>query len=172
MRRADDAPPVALFGTVIQTPFGFCAALFTARKTITAFMLPAPRARAERFAGRGAPRAFPALEKAVQRYFAGNREEFGAFKTALRGATPFAEKVYRALEKIPYGSRVTYRQLAEMAGNPRAARAVGTAMRQNPIPLLAPCHRVVRSDGGLGGFAAVQGASLKKTMLEMESRNR
>lgn len=83
-------------------------------------------------------------------------------------ASAFTEKVYEVLRKVPKGKVVTYGQLAGLAGNPRAARAVGMAMRTNPDIPATPCHRVVASDGSLTGYSAGQGVSTKKKMLEGE----
>lgn len=83
----------------------------------------------------------------------------------LRG-TPFQRRVWQTLRKLPPGQTETYGELAERAGFPRSARAVGTAMRKNPIPLLVPCHRVVAS-GGLGGYGG--NPELKRQLLALEN---
>lgn len=80
-------------------------------------------------------------------------------------ASAFTEKVYATLRTVPKGKVVTYGQLAALAGNPRASRAVGMAMRTNPDIPKTPCHRVVASDGSLTGYSAGQGISTKKQML-------
>lgn len=80
-------------------------------------------------------------------------------------ASVFTEKVYALARTIPKGKVATYGQLAALAGNPRAARAVGTAMRCNPDIPATPCHRVVASDGSLTGYSAGQGVSTKRNML-------
>lgn len=80
--------------------------------------------------------------------------------------TPFQMQVWEALRTIPRGQTTTYAAIAGQIGNPRAVRAVGTAIGANPIGFLIPCHRVVRTDGGLGGFR--WGLELKKKMLELE----
>ncbi len=80
----------------------------------------------------------------------------------------FTQKVYETLRKVPKGKVVTYGQLAALAGNAKAARAVGMAMRTNPDIPATPCHRVVASDGALTGYSAGQGVSTKRTMLEGE----
>ena len=83
----------------------------------------------------------------------------------LRG-TPFQLAVWSELLKIPKGETISYAQLAAKLGKPKATRAVGTACGTNPIPFLVPCHRVVRSDGSLGGFAF--GLTMKQQLLEKE----
>jgi O-6-methylguanine DNA methyltransferase len=80
-------------------------------------------------------------------------------------ATAFTQKVYEIARKIPKGKVATYGQLARLAGNPRAARAVGMAMRTNPDIPATPCHRVVASDGSLTGYSAGHGIPSKKKLL-------
>lgn len=80
--------------------------------------------------------------------------------------TPFQMEVWKALLQIPAGKLSTYREIAEAVNNPKALRAVGSAVGSNPVSFIVPCHRVVRSDGRLGGY--FWGAGLKKRMLEKE----
>jgi len=79
---------------------------------------------------------------------------------------PFYRAVWEALRKVPYGSTVSYGELAALAGRPGAARAVGSAMNRNPAAILVPCHRVTASQGKLGGFAC--GIEWKKFLLALE----
>ena len=83
-------------------------------------------------------------------------------------ATAFTEAIYRLARRIPKGKVATYGQLARLAGSPRAARAVGMAMRCNPDIPKTPCHRVVASDGSLTGYSAGHGISTKRKMLAEE----
>jgi O-6-methylguanine DNA methyltransferase len=94
------------------------------------------------------------------------------FPLDLPEASAFELKVYRALQKVGYGQVQTYGWLAEQVGSPAGARAVGAALSKNPVPLIVPCHRIVRSDGSLGGFSAAGGAKLKKWMLELEAKKK
>ena len=91
----------------------------------------------------------------LERYFAGERVEFPldvvAFAEA-HGCTRFEADVLGALADVPYGSTVSYRELAALAGRPAAQRAAGSVMARNPLPVILPCHRVVRSDGTLGNY--------------------
>ncbi|MEI6631845.1 MAG: MGMT family protein [bacterium] len=80
--------------------------------------------------------------------------------------TTFAAKVYRVVLSIPLGEVRTYQWVAKKAGRPRAARAVGQALKRNPYPLFVPCHRVVASNGNLGGY--VFGSKKKKAILDLE----
>ncbi len=105
------------------------------------------------------------LKKEIVEYFEGIRKRFSV-KMDLFG-TPFQKKIWQELMKVPYGSVVTYGQLAEQAGFPKAARAVGMAMGRNRIPILIPCHRVIASNGKLGGFGC--GIEIKKKLLRLEN---
>ncbi|MCJ7777171.1 MAG: methylated-DNA--[protein]-cysteine S-methyltransferase [Sedimentisphaerales bacterium] len=87
---------------------------------------------------------------------------------ALDGLAPFVRKVLTACRKVPSGKTVSYSQLAEIIGKPGASRAVGNALAKNPIPLIIPCHRVIRHDGSLGNFSAIGGTILKKRLLTLE----
>ncbi len=85
----------------------------------------------------------------------------------LGGYTDFQKRVYRALRRVPSGKVITYGELAKRAGYPGAARAVGTAMKKNRLPVVIPCHRVVPASGGLGEYSA--GKRWKRWLLELES---
>jgi methylated-DNA-[protein]-cysteine S-methyltransferase len=84
----------------------------------------------------------------------------------ITGGTPFQRDVWKALLKIPHGATTSYGELAMRVGRPGAARAVGQAVGSNPVPVLIPCHRVLASDGTLGGFGG--GLPMKKTLLRQE----
>jgi methylated-DNA-[protein]-cysteine S-methyltransferase len=90
----------------------------------------------------------------LQAYFAGRRATWTPAEVALEhlGLGSFEQDIFRALLAVPAGETVSYGELAEMAGYPRAARAVGNAMAGNPIPVVVPCHRVIRSDGSMGRY--------------------
>lgn len=81
--------------------------------------------------------------------------------------TPFFRRIYHVVRRIPPGKTLTYGEVAEAAGRPGAARAVGTAMRKNPICLFIPCHRVVGA-GGLGGYSSPGGVAQKQALLDLE----
>lgn len=105
------------------------------------------------------------VQRQLGAYFSGRRQAF-ELPLAPRG-THFQRKVWRQLERIPYGATRTYAQLAKKVGKPTAFRAVGAANGQNPIPIVIPCHRVVGSDGALTGFGG--GLEMKRFLLEHES---
>lgn len=87
---------------------------------------------------------------------------------SLEGISPFRQKVLTVLQEVPFGEILTYGELAAAAGNPRAARAVGSACHINPYPIFIPCHRVVASGGRMGGFA--YDIEMKKRLLDFESQ--
>ena len=103
----------------------------------------------------------------VVEYFDGKRREFD-LPLDLNGQTPFRTKVLHACAKIKFGSVLTYATLAAKAGNPKAPRAAGGAMANNPIALIIPCHRVVGSDKGLHGFSSPGGLKTKAILLSHE----
>jgi methylated-DNA-[protein]-cysteine S-methyltransferase len=98
-------------------------------------------------------------------YFGGHRTHFTVVLDR-RAREGFRGEVLTALEAVPHGETVTYGELAEMAGRPRAARAVGTAMATNPLPIVVPCHRVVRTGGVLGAYGG--GVDTKAALLALE----
>jgi methylated-DNA-[protein]-cysteine S-methyltransferase len=109
---------------------------------------------------------FAEVVRQLQAYFCGELREFDVL-LVLEG-TEFQLRVWNTLREIPYGETISYLQLAERIGNPKAVRAVGLANGSNPIPIIVPCHRVIGSDGSLTGFGG--GLSTKKKLLELESK--
>lgn len=105
--------------------------------------------------------------KQLREYFLGRRTQFD-LPLAPEG-TAFQRSVWRCLEAIPYGETISYAELAKRVGNPKAARAVGSANGKNPLPIVIPCHRVIAADGTLGGFGG--GLSTKTKLLELERRS-
>ena len=101
----------------------------------------------------------------LDEYFAGKRHEF-ELEIDLRPAREFGRSVLEELARVPYGELTTYGTLAARAGRPRAARAVGTVMNRNPVPIVLPCHRVVGSTGSLVGYGG--GLDRKRQLLELE----
>ena len=84
-------------------------------------------------------------------------------------ATEFQKRVWEEIDKIPYGKTVTYKEIAEKIGKPNASRAVANACGQNPTPVIRPCHRVICSNGDIGGYSAPGGAIAKRVLIEKES---
>ena len=103
----------------------------------------------------------------LRRFFDGEPVEFDV-RLDWSGAAPFDVDVWRTCREIRYGETASYRDLAERLGRPGAARAVGTSMSRNPFAIVVPCHRVVKSDGSLGGYSGPGGVAFKRRLLEME----
>jgi methylated-DNA-[protein]-cysteine S-methyltransferase len=101
-------------------------------------------------------------------YLVGRRTEFTV--PLKPEGTAFDHRVWDAVAAIPYGETVTYGEIARALGNPKGARAVGTANGRNPIPIIIPCHRVVAAGGRLGGYGG--GLPLKRRLLDLETRGR
>jgi methylated-DNA-[protein]-cysteine S-methyltransferase len=112
------------------------------------------------------PARLDAASRQLDEYFAGRRTEF-ELPLDLRLASGFRRTVLAHLPEIAYGHTESYAQVASAAGSPKAVRAVGTACAMNPVPVIVPCHRVVRSDGSVGGYAG--GAAAKEILLRMEA---
>ena len=109
----------------------------------------------------------PAFRKQVVNYYAGKGTGFDV-TIDLSPQPPFRRKVLEACRKVEHGTTTNYAELARRAGSAKAVRAAGGAMANNPLPLVIPCHRVLRSDGSLGGFSSPQGLMQKKRMLLLE----
>jgi len=103
--------------------------------------------------------------KELSEYFESGRDHFSLKITFIRG-TEFDQRVWLALRKIPYGETRTYKWLAEKIGKPGAGRAVGQSLSRNPLPIILPCHRIIESDGSIGGYSA--GIDIKRRLLDME----
>ena len=103
----------------------------------------------------------------IRRYLTGERTAFDA-PVDLSGLTAFQRQVLQAVSRVPRGKVVSYAELARRIGRPRAARAVGQALGRNPVPLVIPCHRVLASDGSLGGYSGRGGVRTKRALLQLE----
>ena len=118
------------------------------------------------------PDMFADLRGRLAGYFAGRDERFDDVPLDLSGATEFHRRAWAACRTIPRGETRSYKWLAEMAGNPNAARAAGGAMANNRLPVIIPCHRVIGTDGQLRGFGKGRTRiDLKRRLLDMESAN-
>jgi methylated-DNA-[protein]-cysteine S-methyltransferase len=112
-----------------------------------------------------APAALDTVRRELDEYFSGSRRGFElALDWTLVG--PFGRRVLRATSEIPYGGVLSYAEVAADAGSPRGSRAAGSALGANPIPIVVPCHRVLRSGGALGGYGG--GLERKRWLLELE----
>lgn len=165
-----EAPRFATF----ETAQGWCAVAWSPRGVVR-FRLPeaSERALAARLAREAQPDAPPDfvrdLMERARRYFQGEDVDFRDVPLDLSGAPEFSRALYGEILKLKRGETTTYGALAAALGAPKeAARAVGQAMGANPVPLIAPCHRVLAAGGKLGGFSGPGGGAQKGRMLAME----
>lgn len=107
-------------------------------------------------------------EKQLEEYFCGKRKKFNL--PLKQEGTEFMQSVWKVLETITYGETRSYKQIAEMIGNPKAVRAVGMANNKNNIPIIIPCHRVIGNNGKLVGYAL--GLEMKQWLLDLEKENK
>ncbi len=112
------------------------------------------------------PAALDEARRQIGQYFAGERRDFDLPLSA--DGTDFQRQVWAELERIPYGSTVSYGEIAERIGRPTASRAVGAANGRNPLPVVVPCHRVVGASGRLVGYGG--GLDVKQALLELEGQ--
>jgi methylated-DNA-[protein]-cysteine S-methyltransferase len=132
---------------------------------------PEPERETEQLASIFGPRVLRAsrridpVKRELDEYFEGRRRSFD-LPIDLRGRSEFSRIVLEQLARVPYGEVTTYGSLAARSGRPRAARAVGTIMNRNPIPIILPCHRVVGSTGSLVGYGG--GLDRKRLLLDLE----
>lgn len=106
-----------------------------------------------------------AAKKELSEYFEQGRRDFSMRTTFIEG-TEFEQEVWQCLKEIPYGETRTYKWIADKLGKPHACRAVGNALGKNPLPVVFPCHRIIESDGSIGGYTP--GVDIKRRLLEME----
>ena len=141
---------------IASTPRGLCRISYTVEGT--------DEAVARVFGARVLRSPLDDVRRELDEYFEGRRRDFD-LPLDLRVA-PFHEAVLRELARVPYGQVDTYGHLAALVGRPKAARAVGTVMNRNPIPIVLPCHRIVGANGSLIGYAG--GLPTKRRLLELE----
>ncbi len=154
-----------LFYGFYRSPLGRIKITATTRAVVSIELKPRPGEL-----GPAAAKNTPLIKRAVRElkeYFKGNRKKFD-FKLDPQG-TVFQKKIWQAMRKIPYGHTLSYGELARAAGFPKSSRAAGGACNKNPILLAIPCHRVVASQGKLGGFGC--GIKNKLALLRLEARS-
>lgn len=154
----------------VPSPFGSLLAATTRRGLVHLAYPDEPiDAVLDRLAVRVSPRIVEGRldreRRELEEYFEGNRSRFDV-PVDLTLAAGFGRKVLRATARIPYGRVSTYREIAGRAGSPRGSRAAGNALGANPIPIVVPCHRVVATGGGLGGYTG--GIDRKEFLLRLE----
>lgn len=162
---------ISAYYTIFRMPLGWVGAAYSPRGLL-AVTLPRNRQGAALRALRGtvtvplAPgKGYPSLIEDLTRYFHGEAVAFH-YPLDLRGATPFQRKVWKILLTIPRGKTRSYQEVAISIGMPLAARAVGQAVGANPLAIIIPCHRVIASNGSLGGYAG--GLPWKRRLLTLE----
>ena len=115
------------------------------------------------------PERLATLHAMMQHYFVGERVDFDGVALDVDDAGPFLKAAWNATRSIPWGETRSYQWVAAQAGRPRAPRAAGQAMARNRVPIIVPCHRVIASDGTLGGYGrGTTGLPLKRLLLAME----
>jgi methylated-DNA-[protein]-cysteine S-methyltransferase len=150
-----------------DTPMGPLRLCFT-EKGLTAIEFAGEGSSAARQDDAPPPHLKPLIEAVKQQlaaYFAGVPTDFAGLTLDPHG-TPFQRRVWQELQRIPRGQAISYKELAERVGKPKACRAVGQANGRNPIPLIIPCHRVIAADGSLGGYSS--GLERKRWLLRHE----
>jgi methylated-DNA-[protein]-cysteine S-methyltransferase len=162
---------------IFETKWGYFG-LFGAESALCRTCLPGPEPeKIESLLLKNSPDAkfdrtfFKALQKQITAYFKGSVVNFSPdTPVVLDGFQGFSCKVLTACRSIKFGRTISYSGLAKKAGRPAASRAVGNVLAKNPLPLIIPCHRVLRVDGKMGGFSAPGGISVKKRMLALEHK--
>ena len=174
MRAQTEAPGHSSYG-VFDTAIGDCGIAWS-EHGVTHLQLPEsnPAATERRLAAKAAglhAEVFPApiaqVVDDIQRYARGERVDFSSVAVDLAGVDPFRRSVYKTIRSLGWGAIASYGDIARRIDAPDA-REVGQALSQNPIPLIIPCHRVVASDGKLGGFSAPGGRFTKEKLLMLE----
>jgi len=170
-RRAEAEDLVDVAYASVDSPFGPLLTAVTDQGLVTVVIDGDDEAHLDRIAREISPRILEnpsrldAVRRELDEYFAGRRRDFD-LPVDWRLIRGFSLKVLQATAAIPYGRVSTYKDMAIQAGSPKASRAAGNALGSNPIPIVVPCHRVLHSGGGLGGYGG--GLPMKKFLLELE----
>lgn len=155
----------------IKTPFGPIEVTFTEKAVIGVRWL------GEKVNTGAFSREYPdgtmasRIEQEFSEFWDGCRKDF-TLPYIFTDATPFLIKIWETIKEIPYGTAVSYGQIAQMVGGDKSlARAVGRACARNTLPVIIPCHRVIKSDGSIGEYSAPGGSRLKSSLIEFEKNN-
>ena len=151
---------------VMETPVGKLR-LVASNKGLTAIDVKATYSKLATKPDGRAQEILAETRKQLTQYFAGDRKKFD-LPFDLTG-TPFQVKAWKTLTRIPYGTTISYGEQAKAMRKPKAFRAVGSANGKNPIPIIIPCHRVIASNGGLGGYSL--GLKMKRQLMKLEGIN-
>lgn len=167
---------MTLYYDVVETPLGWMGLLASAtgiRRTTLPQTSPEECVALlgnEAADARLAPERFEDLADLLTLYFEGEPVTFDGHPIDVDDASAFLQAAWRACRSIPFGETRSYSWLAAQAGSPRAARAAGQSMARNRLAIIVPCHRIVTSDGGLGGFGKdANELGLKQTLLDLEA---
>jgi methylated-DNA-[protein]-cysteine S-methyltransferase len=171
---ASDQPMVPSY-RLMPTAWGTFGVVCDASGRLVATFLPQARETIRRMILQRYPSAMEsrllaeAFGRRVFAYFKGEKVDLTGVDVTLGAVGDFRRRVLEACRRIRHGATATYADLARACGSPGAARAVGGAMASNPLPLVIPCHRILRSDGSIGGFSSPEGPSQKERMLRLEN---
>ncbi len=176
--RAKRSPVLTEVVGVVNSPLGWMAWRYGPAGVIDVTIGAESRGAALMALGADSVSSGQALERSssselgnrLARYAAGECVEFDDFPLDDAAVSPFAKRVIAACRKLRWGETTSYKALAQAAGSPAAARAVGGVMAGNRWPIVVPCHRVISAAGALQGFSAPSGVALKRRMLELETR--
>lgn len=172
--KRDESAMTAFTFRLVDTEWGYFGIVLGGQRRVAATYLPQPEKQVRRLIASHFPVATESANCAkafceqVRDYFRGQKSLWSV-EIDWGNVTAFRCRVLEACRRIPFGCTASYADLARAAGSPGAARAVGSTMATNPLPLIVPCHRVLRSDGSLGGFSSPQGPSQKERMLKLEN---
>jgi methylated-DNA-[protein]-cysteine S-methyltransferase len=177
--RAEDEGLLEVAYGSVESPFGDLLAAVTPRGLLRLSYDPSRNdAVLEQIAEKVSPRMLEAparldpVRRQLDEYFEGRLRKFD-LKLDWRLTRGFFQKILRETARVPFGEVATYKQMAEAAGSPRAVRAAGNALGSNPIPIVVPCHRIVRTGGKVGGYGGtlgpyIGGPEIKQRLLELE----
>ena len=177
--RAEDEGLLEVAYGSVESPFGDLLAAVTPRGLLRLSYDPRRNdAVLEEISAKVSPRVLEAparidpVRRELDEYFEGQRRKF-ELKLDWRLTRGFFQKILRETARVPFGRVATYKEMAEAAGSPRAMRAAGNALGSNPIPIVVPCHRIVRTGGKLGGYGGtlgpyIAGPDVKRRLLELE----
>lgn len=112
---------------------------------------------------------FSNYQQLICAYFDGQPADFSYIPVCLSQFSPFQQSILHTLQSLNYGKIISYTEIAALSHHPKAVRAVANTIAQNPLPLIIPCHRILRKDGSLGGFSAPGGTETKKRLLHLEN---
>ena len=162
---------VKIFYTSVDSPIGAAFIASTPKGICAITLAVSEEAFLSEIKEYGAPqrddKRFIELIKDLKDYFSGKEADFHKYHLDTSTGTEFQKKVWRKLLDIPYGETRSYKWLADEVGSPKGFRAVGGANGKNPVPIIIPCHRVINSDGTLGGYSG--GVWIKEWLLKLES---